>query len=201
MTNRQPDPQGGLFLEVPRAHVHEQALPGVQVSTVGGAALRIGTRWAHAAGGEEVDLLAAWAMATERHHRQRGVCVEEEVETQVTTSMAALQEVEWAHGVGKEVTQAAPHRNSRVLTQTVDQLRAQTEPEVWVGVSATDAEASFAAETSRRGSGALAQGYKRRRLGERKEVPAWFEAVTSDVPSQYRRGGRQQRTWCWWRQC
>jgi hypothetical protein len=121
-------------------------------------------------------------MATERHHRQRGVCVEEEVETQVT-SMAALQEVEWAHGVGKEVTQAAPHRNSRVLTQTVDQLRAQTEPEVWVGVSATDAEASFATETSRKGSEALAQGYKRRRMGEGKEVPAWFEAGASDVPS------------------
>jgi hypothetical protein len=61
--------------------------------------------------------------------------------------MAALQEVERAHGVGGEVTPAAPHRNSRASKTTIEQLRARTEPDAWVGASATVAEASFAAST------------------------------------------------------
>ena len=72
---------------------------------------------------------------------------EGEGEKQVTTSMAALQEVERAHGVEGEVTPAAPHRNSRVSKTTIEQLRARTEPDAWVGASATVAEASFAAGT------------------------------------------------------
>jgi hypothetical protein len=105
-----------------------------------------------------------------------------EAEKQVATSTVALQEVERAHGVGGEVTLAAPHRNSRVSKTTIEQLRAQTEPDAWVGASATAAEASFASGATCRGMETLVHDYKRRRLGQRQEAPEWFEAVASDVP-------------------
>ena len=102
---------------------------------------------------------------------------------QVTTSMAALQEVVAAHGVDGEVIPAAPHRNSRVSGKTIDQLRAQTDPEAWTGVSETVAEASFGLGSTRGGNGSVVQDYKRRRLGQHRDGPAWFEAVAEDVPS------------------
>ena len=103
-------------------------------------------------------------------------------ERQGSASTAALQEVERAHGVGGEVTPAAPHRNSRVSKTTIEQLRARTDPGAWVGVSETAAEASFTAGTEGKDMEGLVHDYKRRRLSQRQEAPDWFKAVAEDVP-------------------
>ena len=135
--------------------MHEQALPGVQLSTTVGAALGIGTRRAHEGGGGKSGVFSTTSVEGSDGNASGGEGDEVEgEEVQVTTSMAALQEVVAAHGVGGEVIPAAPHRNSRVSGKTIDQLRAQTDPEAWTGVSETVAEASFGPGSTRGATGA-----------------------------------------------
>ena len=117
-------------------------------------------------------------------------------ERQGSASTAALQEVERAHGVGGEVTPAAPHRNSRVSKTTIEQLRARTDPGAWVGVSETAAEASFTAGTEGKDMEGLVHDYKRRRLSQRQERLPIGSKLWQRTYRRSQLGGERRQTWC-----
>ena len=98
-------------------------------------------------------------------------------------SAAALRKVALAHGVGGAVTPVAPHRNSQRSADSFEQLQARTEPASWKHVSRTASEAGFVNHDDDGQLSAAASNYKRRRLGNDEEGPAWFEAVAADVPA------------------
>ena len=98
-------------------------------------------------------------------------------------SAAALHRVALAHGIGGTVTPVAPHRNSQRSADSLKQLQARTEPASWAHASRTASEAGFVGQSDCGQSSAAASDYKRRRLGNDEDGPAWFEAVAADVPA------------------
>ena len=81
------------------------------------------------------------------------------------------------------MTPVAPHRNSQRSADSLEQLQARTEPASWAHASRTASEAGFVGQSGCGQSSAAASDYKRRRLGNDEDGPAWFEAVAADVPA------------------